>query len=121
VDVLSGAALAGIVTLHLLMPQVLDNYPERRQADVDGYIAVMDCQEIGRRFVLELDGQAYLVAAADCAAPRDRAHIERAFAGEWMADVELELWGDLPRFPQRARLWPERLWRMARARVDRVM
>ena len=48
------AAIIGIVTLHLAMPTVLNNYPDRVQPDVDGYIARIDCGEIGRRYVLEL-------------------------------------------------------------------
>ncbi|MBU1743238.1 MAG: hypothetical protein KKC37_17015, partial [Proteobacteria bacterium] len=77
------------------MPAVLNNYPERADPTVDGYIAVMDCDEMGRRYVLELDGRDYLVAVADCAQVRDVEHIEYAFGGRWIADVDATTWGDL--------------------------
>ena len=50
-------ALIGIVTLHLAMPAVLDNYPDRADPTVDGYIAVVDCGRMGSRYVLRLDGR----------------------------------------------------------------
>ena len=102
------------------MPTVLNNYPDRVQPDVDGCIARIDCGEIGRRYVLELDGAAYLVAVADCAQPRDVQHLEYAFGGSWLADVDAMLWDDLPRYPQQARLWPVRAWQMERRRWSRI-
>jgi len=113
-------ALIGIVTLHLAMPQVIANYPNRQQSDVDGYIAVMDCGKMGRRYVLELDGHDYRVAVADCAAVKDVAHIEDAFGGRWIADVELKLWGDLPRYPVEATLWPEKVYRAWQLQMERI-
>lgn len=114
------AALIGIVTLHLAMPAVLANYPERVQPDVDGYIARADCGEIGRRYVLELAGHHYLVAVADCAQVRDVPHLEYVFGGQWLADVDVTIWGDLPRIPQMAELWPENVWQMQQRRLERI-
>ena len=113
-------ALIGIVTLHLAMPQVIANYPNRADSTVDGYIAVVDCGRMGSRYVLELDGQTYLVAVADCAQVRDAAHIEYAFGGKWIADVDERLWGDLPRVPQEATLWPLRVFRAYQRQMERV-
>ena len=77
------------------MPAVIANYPNRQQSDVDGYIAVVDCRRMGNHYVLQLDGQTYLVAVADCAQVRDVAHIEYAPGGRWIADVdETTIWGD---------------------------
>ena len=118
--ILRQAALIGIVTLHLAMPQVIDNYPDRADPTVDGYIAVVDCGEIGRRYVLQLDGQTYLVAVADCAQVRDVAHIEYAFGGRWIADVDATIWDDLPRYPQEATLWPENVYKAWQRQMDRV-
>ena len=102
------------------MPQVIANYPNRQQPDVDGYIAVVDCGRMGSRYVLELDGQTYLVAVADCAQVRDVAHIEYAFGGKWIADVDATIWDDLPHIPQRAILWPERVWQAHQRQKERV-
>ena len=113
-------ALIGIVTLHLAMPQVIANYPNRADSTVDGYIAVVDCGRMGSRYVLQLDGQTYLVAVADCAQVRDVAHIEYAFGGRWIADVDATIWDDLPHIPQRAILWPERVWQAHQRQKERV-
>lgn len=102
------------------MPRVIANYPNRADPTVDGYIAVLDCADMGRRYVLELAGHAYTVAVADCANVRDLPHIEYAFGGRWLADVDLAIWGDLPPYPQEARLWPERVYRMEARRWDRI-
>ena len=42
--------------MHLAMPQVIANYPDRADPTVDGYIAVVDCGRMGSRYVLRLDG-----------------------------------------------------------------
>ena len=102
------------------MPQVIANYPNRQQPDVDGYIAVVDCGRMGSRYVLQLDGETYLVAVADCAQVRDVAHIEYAFGGRWIADVDEHLWGDLPHYPQEATLWPLRVFRAYQRQMERV-
>jgi len=102
------------------MPQVLDNYPDRQQSTVDGYIAVVDCGRMGSHYVLQLDGETYLVAVADCAQVRDVAHIEYAFGGRWIADVDATIWDDLPHIPQRAILWPERVWQAHQRQKERV-
>ena len=102
------------------MPAVIANYPNRQQSDVDGYIAVVDCGRMGSHYVLQLDGQTYLVAVADCAQVRDVAHIEYAFGGKWIADVDERLWGDLPRVPQEATLWPLRVFRAYQRQMERV-
>ena len=102
------------------MPQVIANYPNRQQSDVDGYIAVVDCGRMGSHYVLQLDGQTYLVAVADCAQVRDVAHIEYSFGGRWIADVDATIWDDLPHIPQRAILWPERVWQAHQRQKERV-
>ena len=102
------------------MPQVLANYPDRAQSDVDGYIARVDCGEIGRRYVLQLGGRAYLVAVADCAAVKDVQHLEYVFGGTWIADVDATIWGGLPRYPQEATLWPERVWQAYQMQLQRI-
>jgi len=102
------------------MPAVIANYPNRAASDVDGYIATMDCRDMGRRFVLELAGQSYLVAVADCANVKDVAHIKDAFGGRWLADVDEQLWGDLPRVPTEATLWPERVYRAWQWQMERI-
>lgn len=102
------------------MPAVLNNYPNRADPTVDGYIARADCDEMGRRYVLELDGRDYLVAVADCAAVRDLAHIEYAFGGRWLADVDEKTWGDLPRYPTEATLWPERVYQAWQRQMQRI-
>lgn len=106
--------------MHLAMPQVIANYPNRADPTVDGYIAVVDCGRMGSRYVLRLDGRDYIVAVADCAQVRDVAHIEYSFGGRWIADVDEHLWDDLPRIPQRAILWPERVWQAHQRQMDRV-
>ena len=110
----------GIVTLHLAMPAVIANYPNRADPTVDGYIARADCDEMGRRYVLELDGRDYLVAVADCAAVRDLPHIEYTFGGDWLADVDATLWGDLPRYPIEATLWPMQVWQARQRQMQRI-
>ena len=106
--------------MHLAMPQVIANYPNRQQSDVDGYIAVVDCGRMGSHYVLQLDGQTYLVAVADCAQVRDVAHIEYSFGGRWIADVDATIWDDLPRIPQEATLWPENVYKAWQRQMDRV-
>lgn len=110
----------GIVTLHLAMPQVIANYPNRADPTVDGYIARQDCGEMGRRYVLELDGHDYLVAVADCAAVRDIPHLEYTFGGRWLADVDATMWGDLPRYPMEATLWPMQVWQARQMQLRRI-
>lgn len=112
--------MIGIITLHLAMPAVIANYPNRANPTVDGYIATVDCADMGRRFVLELAGQSYLVAVADCANVRDVAHIEYTFGGRWIADVDEQTWGDLPRYPQEATLWPAQVWQAQQRQLQRV-
>lgn len=102
------------------MPAVLDNYPDRADPTVDGYIAVVDCGRMGSRYVLELDGKTYLVAVADCAQVRDVAHIEYSFGGRWIADVDATIWDDLPRYPQEATLWPENVYRAWQRQMERI-
>lgn len=102
------------------MPQVIANYPDRADPTVDGYIAVVDCGRMGSRYVLRLDRRDYIVAVADCAQVRDVAHIEYAFGGRWIADVDATIWDDLPHIPQRAILWPERVWQAHQRQKERV-
>ena len=103
------------------MPQVIANYPNRAQSDVDGYIAVVDCDDMGRRYVLDIPGRVpALVAVADCANVRDMEHIEYTFGGQWLADVDATLWGDLPPYPMEATLWPVPVWRARQAQLQRI-
>lgn len=98
--------MSGKIVLHNAFPAILRNFPERIQPDVDGYIAVTDCAEIGTRYTLVRAGQPdALVAVADCAWPRHAAY--RAQMG-YIADVDAELWTG-PELPQPAELWPPEL------------
>ena len=104
------ALYTGLIVLHAAMPAVLANFPERVQANVDGYVAVSDCSMVGQRLVLVRPGLTdALVVVADCAAAEDVAY--RARVG-YIADVETALWAG-PERPLPAELWrPENraLW-----------
>lgn len=94
--------LIGLIVLHGAMPQVLANYPERQQANVDGYVAVDDCGMIGQALVLVRSGRPDLiVAVADCAADADIAYRQ---SRRYIADVETAIWTG-PVRPQPAELW----------------
>lgn len=93
------AAFVGIVTVHMAFPSVFDVYPYRQQADVDGYVALASCAELGNRYILASRGGVFLVSVADCGAPG----WEPSIPG-WIADVGQRLWSG-PYVPQRASLW----------------
>jgi len=110
-----GACVAGVMTLHLLMGPVLAAHPERVRADVDGYVATVECREVGKVKVLLLGGRRYRVAVADCAtaAPVGAWPQKRDPAGvlqPWLGDAEL------------GAIWPEGLaWRPQPAILCEVM
>lgn len=106
------AILTGLIVAHAAFPAVFLHYPERQAADVDGYIAVNDCGEIGNRYVLVRPNLPdALVQVADCA---QAAHVAGRNAKGLIADVDIALWhGGM--WPQDAELWTiddrERYWR----------
>lgn len=82
---------SGVVTLHGLMPEVLETFPERECSYCDGYIAVLNTADLGKDFVLTLNGKTYTVRAADVASS---AHVRmlKKRRPPWIADVSAELW-----------------------------
>lgn len=87
----AGGCESGVVTLHGLMPEVLETFPERECSYCDGYIAVLDTANLGKDFVLMLNGKTYTVRAADVASS---AHVRmlKNRRPPWIADVSAELW-----------------------------
>lgn len=106
----SQAPLVGMATLHNAMPAVLANYPDRACAYCDGYVAVEQCSDVGRDYLLFWQGETYLVRAADCMAPQHRAGVQSRYAAAyglpWLVDIEAALWGDAPVRPLPAVLIP---------------
>ena len=49
---LVGVCMSGTVTMHALFPAVLAAYPDRTCAGCDGYIAPLDCHDLGKRYEL---------------------------------------------------------------------
>lgn len=96
------ALLAGLIVVHAAMPAVLERFPERRDPGVAGYVAVDDCDMIGRRLVLVRPGLPdVLVAVADCAWPEDVAYRQEL---GYIADVDAAIWQG-PWLPRYAELW----------------
>lgn len=116
-------ALSCIITMHDAMPDVLSTFPERRAEDVDGYIATLDCSDIGREYMLGIAGDWYQVAAADCASRRHIAYIKAKWDGAWCADVETSIWVDanLPIRPAKATLMSLDEWVTWNTRMRRVI
>lgn len=94
--------MTGLIVAHAAFPAVFLSYPDRRDPDVDGYIAVNDCAEIGNRYVLVRQGLPdALVAVADCAQAR---HVSYRNEQGLIADVDVALWHG-GYWPQPAELW----------------
>ena len=106
----SQAPTAGMATLHNAMPAVLANYPDRACAYCDGYVAVEQCSDVGRDYVLLWQGDAFLVRAADCMAPRHlpgvQARYKANYGAPWLVDIPAALWGSAPVRPLPAALIP---------------
>ena len=96
------AFLTGLIVAHAAFPAVFVAFAERQQSDVDGYIALSDCGEIGNRYVLVRQGAPdMLVAVADCAQAR---HVAQRSEQGLIADVDVNVWrGGM--WPQEAELW----------------
>lgn len=90
----------GVATRHDAMARVLEVFPARAVAGVDGYVGVKECGAIGRVFWLwareGASGRQWVfrVAAVDCLnqGQEARAAHEAAWGGRWVADVGLDLW-----------------------------
>lgn len=109
---LASAILVGWIVVHAAFPVVLDNYPERADDTVSGYVAVDDCGMLGKHLVLVRPGVPDVtLAVADCANP---AHVQYRNERGLIADVDAAVWRGAW-FPQRAELWTvparERYWR----------
>lgn len=89
---LIGACVSGTVTLHALFPAVLANYPERTCAGCDGYVAPLDCHDLGKRYELRLMGGSYMVQAADCATWQPPAARPMKAGLPWLGDVQDTIW-----------------------------
>ena len=118
-NLLATALLAGWIVVHAAFPQVLNNYPERIDNSVAGYVAVDDCGMMGRHLVLVRRGVPDVtLAVADCANP---AHLAYRQAMGYVADVDANpnVWRG-PWVPQWAELWTvparEQFWR----RMERI-
>lgn len=108
---------AGEIVLHNAFPAVLQNFPERVQDGVDGYIATDDCGEMGDLFVLVRPGTPdVLVAVADCAWQSDVPYRRRM---GYIADVDRQVWVG-PEVPQEAELWPVGLRQSYLKRMERL-
>lgn len=93
---LISACITGSITLHMAFPAVLVNYPDRACSDCDGYIAPLDCNDLGKRYRLLVNGKAYTVRAADCATwqPPDASAWPVKAGRRWLGDVQDTLWQD---------------------------
>lgn len=108
---LLAACISGVITLHGVMPSVLQVFPERHCADCNGYVAPIDCNAMGRRYGLFVNGKAYRVAVADCVTttPPALADWPRKGGRLWLGDVDATVWvvADLPLAPFPAILCPD--------------
>jgi hypothetical protein len=80
------------MTRHDVMPAVLANRPERAAADVDGYVATVECSRMGERLTLVINGRSYRVAVADCATSAAVGVWPMKNGRRWLGDVEKRLW-----------------------------
>lgn len=87
-----GVCLSGVVTMHSLFPAVLANYPDRACAYCDGYMATVDCRDLGGLYELRLLGGSYLVKAADCATWQPPTPWPRKAGQLWLGDVQDTVW-----------------------------
>lgn len=110
---LISACITGSITLHMAFPAVLANYPERACPDCDGYFAPLDCNDLGKRYRLFVNGKAYTLQAADCASwqPPAEANWPQKAGRRWLGDVQDTVWLDagLPMAPFPALLCEVRL------------
>ena len=81
----------GIATRHAAFEQVFANFPDRLRNDVHGYVAVADCDEMGKLYDLTINGKTYRVAVADCL---NRSMPMPTTKGKlsWLVDVDDRLW-----------------------------
>ena len=87
-----GRCVTGVATRHDVMDRVLEAYPGRVVAGVDGYIGVEDCADLGQVYWLRAGRETFLVAAADCLNRAHQEGHEALWDGRWVADIELDLW-----------------------------
>lgn len=89
---LVGACITGTVTMHALFPAVLAAYPARTCNGCDGYIAPIDCHDLGKKYQLILQGGSYLVQAADCATWQPPTPRPVKAGLPWLGDVQDTIW-----------------------------
>lgn len=108
---LLAACVSGVITLHGVMPSVLQTFPARHCANCDGYFAPVDCNVMGKRYGLFVNNKAYRVAVADCVTttPPTLADWPRKGGRLWLGDVDADVWNaaDLPLAPFPAILCPD--------------
>jgi len=76
----------GYATLHNAWASVFANFPDRLDAEADGYIALADCDEIGQRKRLFFGKRWWRVVVADCLAQ------DATPAPGWIVDVDYRIW-----------------------------
>ena len=83
----------GIVTEHRRFDSVFDWYPERLDANVHGYVATANCDDIGKYglFYVEGSNKLWKVKVADCLAQKDKPLNNDTFHGEWLMDMDMYL------------------------------
>lgn len=94
---------SGMVTAHAAIEAVLENRPERRCEGCIYYASVM-CQDIGKRFDLEMGGIRLRVVAVDCASWTIGRWPQKAGA-DWLGELDLRSWpAGIPLAPMPATL-----------------
>lgn len=96
--------MVGLIVVHAAFPAVFEIYPARQSTtpEVRGYIAVNDCNWMGRELVLVRRGEPdALTVVADCAASQ---HVSLRNRLSYIADVDADIWVG-PWVPQKAELW----------------
>ena len=95
-----GECKTGDATLHNAWASVFMHFPDRLDENVDGYIAVNDCSQIGEYRNLYLGNRWFYVRIADCRNPTDKAD------KNWLVDVDYRIWylvfDDVPLGPHHA-------------------
>ena len=108
---LLSACISGVITLHGLMPAVLQTFPDRHCIDCDGYIALVDCASIGKSYRLFVNGKTFRVKTADCVThtPPSLSTWPRKGGKLWLGDLDAILWAtaNLPLAPSSAMLCPD--------------
>jgi len=76
----------GYATLHQAWASVFYNFPERKDPNVDGYVAVVDCSQIGQYRWMKFGEGWYWVKIADC--------LNRSLEPKpgWLVDVSPNIW-----------------------------